>query len=94
MFQSSHTLARVQFSETYLKGRRSGLNGIKIVSHGSALMLSPQVWIGGQGLLLRNKEKDTPAHEWIVIGNTSELFCAFYLKLDNPFSPEVYKMWI
>lgn len=43
-------------------------------------MLSPQVRIGGQGLLLRDKEKDTPAHEWIVIGNTSELFCAFYPK--------------
>lgn len=77
MFQSSHTLARAQFSETYLKRRRPRLNGIKIVSHDSVLMLSPQVRIGGQGLL-RNKGKDTPAHEWIVIGNTSELFCAFY----------------
>lgn len=43
-------------------------------------MLSPQVRIGDQGLLLRDKEKDTPVHEWIVIGNISELFCAFYLK--------------
>lgn len=43
-------------------------------------MLSSQVRIGGQGLLLRDKEKDTPAPEWAVVGNTSELFCAFYPK--------------
>lgn len=49
--------------------------------------------IGGQGLLLRDKEKDTPAPEWIVIGNTSELVL-FTRKLDDPFPPEVYIMWI
>lgn len=41
-------------------------------------MLSPQVRMGGQGLLLKDKEKDIPPHVWIVIGNTSELLCAFY----------------
>lgn len=32
---------------------------MKIVSRGSALTLSPPMRIGGQGLLWRDKEKDT-----------------------------------
>lgn len=58
-------------------------------------MLSPQVRIGGQGLLLRDKERDTPAREWIVIVEIHQSFSVLFTqKLGDPFSPEVYRMWI
>lgn len=77
----------------YFEGRGTGLRHTKIVTHGSALTLSPPMRIGGQGLLSREKEKDTLNARVDIHGKYFRGFsCLLPRNLDDPFPQRLYNV--